>query len=112
MSIDQKERWITLRDRLLEVHTDVARGRMMSADAITHGGKVFAFFSEKGGRTGLGCRIGRKTDVQALGLTDWQQLSPFKTKPPMKDWIVLGAGDANRWSVIAELSLDLARKRT
>lgn len=102
--------WDALSADLLAAEPDVARGRMMSADALTHDGRVFVFFSTKGGRTGLGGRIGRDRDVEALGLTDWQHLAPFKTKPPMKDWIVAGERDRDRWPEIANLCLDRARK--
>lgn len=89
----------------------VTRGKMMSADALTYGGKVFAFFSTKGGRVGLGFRLGRDYDIERLDLKDWQHLAPFKTKPPMKDWIVAGEGDGLRWPDLLQTSLRLARQR-
>ncbi len=106
-----KGRWSELCARQIALRPDVARGRMMSADALTHAGKVFVFFSTRGGRTGLGLRLGRDYPVESLGLTDWQHLAPFKTKPPLKDWIVAGAGDADRWNELAELALSLATNR-
>lgn len=109
MSVHLEQRWSELRDRFLVADADVQRGKMMSADALTWRGKVFVFYSTKGGRTGLGCKIGRNTVLPALGLEDWQHLAPFKSKPPMKDWIVLGEGDVARWSAAAALCLDLAK---
>ena len=53
----------------------------------------------------------RETDFDALGLTDWQHLAPFKTKPPMKDWIVAGIGDRARWGALMDLAYDVARQR-
>lgn len=102
--------WRTLADRLVADHADIAHGKMMSAEALTHGGKVFAFFSTKGGRCGLGCRLGRDYPFETLGLTDWQHLAPFRSKPPMKDWIVAGAGDAEHWNKLAGEALTIARK--
>lgn len=106
-----QQRWAELRDGILRSHPDVAQGQMMSADALTHGGKVFVFFSTKGGRVGLGCRVGRNTDIAGSNLQDWQHLAPFKSKPPMKDWIVLGEGDLSKWEEVSNLCLSLARTK-
>lgn len=103
--------WAALRDQVLSAHRDVDQGRMMSADALTYKGSVFAFFSTKGGREGLGCRVGRETDLGQFNLTDWQYLAPFKSKPPMKDWIVIGPGNLELWNVLAEHCLNTFRNR-
>ena len=102
---DALDCWHTLRNGLLETRDDIARGKMMSADALTYEGKVFCFYSTKGGRVGLGCRVGRNTDLRIFGLNDWQYLAPFKSKPPMKDWSVIGMGDVSRWREVAEYCL-------
>lgn len=83
---------------------DAAPGRMMSANAVTRNGKVFAFCSTKGGREGLGLRIPRDVDLSAFALTDWQHLAPFKTRPPMKDWIVVGREDRDKWVPLGRLA--------
>ncbi|MEM7644366.1 MAG: hypothetical protein AAF366_17850 [Pseudomonadota bacterium] len=103
--------WTDLADRFTAEQAGVERGRMMSAESLTYGGKVFVFHSTKGGRPGLGCRLDRNFDIASLDLTDWQHLAPFKTRPPMKDWIVAGAGDLPRWPLLAETALTLARAR-
>ena len=102
---DLRNEWVKLADRMTEQEVDIDKGNMMSADALTLNSKVFIFYSKKGGREGLGCRIGRETDIGALGLSDWQYLAPFKSKPPMKDWIVIGAGDVDRWMELASICL-------
>ena len=105
------EDWQVLARRLIIEHEGVHEGKMMSAPAVTFGGKVFAFYSSKGGRTGLGCRLGRAFDIAALALSDWQHLAPFKTRPPMKDWIVAGLNDRARWHELALLALEAARAK-
>lgn len=109
--MDLKTHWETLRDSMLAEEPDVALGRMMSAEALTYRDKVFAFYSTKGGRAGLGCRVGRETNPANFDLSDWQHLAPFRTKPPMKDWIVIGADDVGRWTAMATFCLDQARKQ-
>lgn len=108
---DSLESWASLRDRMLVTHHGVSRGKMMSADGLAFGGKVFAFYSTKGGRIGLGCRIGREVDPSRFALTDWQHLAPFKSKPPMKDWIVIGTCDLAQWGTVAEHCLNTFRNK-
>lgn len=85
--------WIALRDRFLNTQDNVQRCQMMSTNAVTFCGKVFAFYTTKGGRIGLGSHAGRETDLSQFNLRNWQIVAPFKCKPPMKDWIVIGSGD-------------------
>jgi len=107
---DGMAEWDALSQRLARDSREVSLGKMMSAPAVTFRGKVFAFYSTKGGRIGLGCRLGRAFDFNSLNLTDWQHLAPFKSKPPMKDWIVAGMGDVSRWTELADVALVLARQ--
>jgi len=99
------EAWATLAAKLVAAEPDVQHGRMMSSDAITFGGRVFAFYTGKGRFEGLGLRLGRAFDVNALALSSWEYLAPFKSKPPMKDWILVGAAHRNRWPELARLAL-------
>ncbi len=112
MDAKLRAEWDRLVLAMMDQHPDIARGRMMSADALLFRGKVFAFFSTKGGGIGLGARVGRDADVSAFGLSHWQHLAPFKTKPPMKDWIVVGAADQARWREVAAYCYQTALKRT
>lgn len=102
MTQETQQVWERLKLQLLASHSGIELGKMMAADALTVFGKVFAFHSTKGGRPGLGCRIGRDADPGAFGVKDWQYLAPFKTKPPMRDWIVVGISDHEKWPEIAE----------
>ena len=101
--------WRRLADGLVAGEGGVERGRMMSSDAVKFGGKVFAFYTTKGRFAGLGVRLGRDIDVFSLGLGDWEYLSPFQSKPPMMDWILIGSGDRARWPEMARFALDMMR---
>ena len=108
---DAEELWQALCARMVHEHPgEVEPGRMMSASALTHGGKVFCFHSTKGGIVGLGCRLGRDYPVESLGLSDWRHLAPFRSKPPMKDWIVAGIGDCGQWERLANAALEIAKR--
>jgi len=104
MAANPDEVWDHLSIGLTEKHDGVEHGRMMSSAAVTLGGKVFAFYTTKGRFHGLGLRLGRDFDVDSLKLSSWQHLAPFKTKPPMKDWILIGVDDITRWPELAELA--------
>ena len=102
--------WTELADRLVAGHAGVSHGKMMSSDAVTFGGKVFAFYTDKGRFAGLGLRLGRDFDVEALKLADWEHLAPFKSRPPMVDWILVGSRHSDRWTELARLALKQMRK--
>ncbi|MEM8743402.1 MAG: hypothetical protein AAGF14_02070 [Pseudomonadota bacterium] len=106
-----EQSWDTLATHLIETEHDVERGRMMSADAVTCGGKVFAFRSSKTGTEGLGVRLGRDYDFASLPTQDWTHLAPFKAKPPMKDWVMVSDMDARHWPELAGIALTLMREK-
>lgn len=111
MQDDLSAYWDSLAGQCELQNPGVERGKMMSADALKWRGKVIAFYATKGGLEGLGCRLGRDFDIASLGLGNWQYLAPFKTKPPMKDWIVAGAADQARWPELIATALHLAQKK-
>ena len=94
---------------LVMTEDGVEHGRMMSAPALTWGGKVFAFHIIRGKHSAMGFRLGRDFDFSALPTTNWSYLSPFKTKPPMKDWVMLPVEEARHWPALAELALERMR---
>jgi hypothetical protein len=106
---DDAATWTALADTLVASEKGVRHGKMMSSDAVTFAGRVFAFYTGKGRFHGLGLRLGRAFDVDALGLKAWQHLAPFKSKPPMKDWILVGADERERWPELARLALAAMR---
>lgn len=101
--------WTMLADRLVQEETGVEYGKMMSSLAVTFGGKVFVFYCDNNLMSGIGARLGRDFDIDGLQLRGWTVLSPFKTKPPLKDWFVIGTEDAARWSEIARIALNQMR---
>jgi hypothetical protein len=97
--------WRHLAAGLVDREAGVEHGRMMSSEAVTLGGKVFAFHTTKGRFEGIGLRLGRDYDVGSLKLKSWEHLAPFKSKPPMKDWILVGPVHQDRWPELAGLAL-------
>ena len=101
--------WRRLAADLVARERGVEHGRMMSSEAVTLAGKVFAFHTTKGRFEGLGLRLGRDFDVDGLKLASWEHLAPFKSKPPMKDWILVGPEDGDRWPELAAIALGRMR---
>lgn len=101
--------WGDLVRRMTATHPDIVQGRMMTADALTFGGKVFVFRSRRNGH-GLGCKLAPGTDPGDLGATAWRPLQPFRDKAPMRDWYVIGPADRGpAWDRIAAAALSRAR---
>lgn len=101
--------WLSLVQEMTTAHTDIRQGKMMSADALTLDGKVFVFRSRRNG-AGLGCKLGSDMTPDALSLTAWRPLQPFKGKAPMTGWYVVDAGAFPDWVRVAETALKQARK--
>lgn len=83
----------------------VAAGKMMSAPALQYNKKVFAFFHQEK----MGFKLGKDFDAEAYGIKEYEYLSPFKNKPPMKAWFLLPYSEGERWDELTKLALDKMR---
>lgn len=88
----------SIRDDLLHQHEAISVGKMMSAPGIKYRDKVFAFYN----KDTMGFRLGRNYDIKAVGVQEYSLLSPFKTKPPMKDWFCVPYAEHEHWAVLAQ----------
>lgn len=88
-------------ERMVLQDITVSRGKMMSSPGIQYKGKNFTFFWDD---TML-FKLGKAFDPDAAGLEDWEYLSPFKTKAPMKAWFRVPAAEAEKWAPLAEQAL-------
>jgi len=82
--------------------TGVAQGKMMTAPALKTKGKVFAFFHEEK----MTFKLGTGFDPDAFGLKQWDYLSPFKNKPPMKAWFAVPYTQKEVWEELCGLALE------
>ncbi|MCK0167849.1 hypothetical protein MWU52_09845 [Jannaschia sp. S6380] len=101
-------RWQALVNRMCKDPT-VARGKMMTAEALTHAGKVFVFRSRRNG-AGLGIKLGAGSDPAEFHATRWRPLQPFAGKAPMRGWFVIEIADEPVWDALADAALDRARR--
>lgn len=100
-TIDAIQQFEAIRIQLTSDYADVAPGKMMSREAITWEGQVFAFY-RKGEMV---FRLGRDADLNALGIPHATVLAPFKSKPPMHDWFCVSVTDSHQWAALARHAL-------
>ena len=88
-------------DALANQHAEVTWGKMMSSPGIRYGDRFFAFYYKQG----VVFRFGRDFAPEAVGITNYALLSPFKTKPPLRDWFCITAADQDKWAELAEIAM-------
>ena len=95
-----------IKANLLATKADVNAGTMMSSPGIQYKGKNFAFLY----RGGMCFRVGRDFDPESEGIHHYELLNPFKNKPPLKDWFVVGTDYVEQWPLLAEIALQKISK--
>ena len=102
---DLQERFDGIQQRMTASEGDVMEGNMMRSPGLKCRDKVFAFYHKER----MGFRMGPQFDPEEFGLVDWGPLSPFKTKPPLKGWFMVGGGDVEAWEKLTGLALEFTR---
>jgi hypothetical protein len=87
-------------------YTDVSAGPMMSSPGIKYKGKVFAFYHEEA----MTFKLGKSFVPEDYGITDWDWLSPFTNKPPMKAWFIISAQHRQQWEELAAYALEQMKR--
>jgi len=82
---------------LLSELPNVGPGKMMSSDGIRCNKKVFAFFHNNQ----MCFRLGKDYEITQHQITEWQHLSPFKTKPPLTAWFYVPSQYIQHWEKLA-----------
>ena len=103
--IGTETQFMTLVDKFSSSDPDVILGKMMSAPALKHKEKVFAFYHNGE----MGFRLGPKFDAQKFGIVDTRPLSPFKTKPPLKGWFIISEVERRFWEILTERALEFTK---
>lgn len=104
--IDSEQRFQEIFDRLEREGEDVVMGKMMRSPGMKYADNVFAFLRKES----MGFRLGPAFDPEASRLKDIGPLSPFKTKPPLKGWYVVGTGDGDRWEELTREALAFTKE--
>ena len=93
--------------QLITTQEHVTEGTMMSSPGIQYKGKNFAFLYKNGT---MCFRLGRTFDPESEGIHQYELLNPFRNKPPLKDWFVIGPDYTEQWPLLAEIALQQMAK--
>ncbi len=97
----------SLFDSLIANEKDVSPGVMMREPALKCNGKVFMFYYEAKGA--MCFKLGKNYPIEEHGIREYAHLSPFKKKPPMTAWYLVGGEYEEQWASLAEVALQSIR---
>ena len=80
---------------------EIEAGKMMSSEAITYKGKVFAFFSRK---QKMVFKLGKTFDPDSAGI-EICVFNPFTNRPPLHGWFEVPFTEKEQWIPFANKAL-------
>lgn len=95
-------------DSLVNEQKGTAYGKMMSSPAILYKKKVFTFYYNNS----MVFKFGKDFDIISTGVMQYELLNPFRNKPAMAGWYVIGHNDADKWQDLAELAYQKIKKES
>ncbi len=93
-------------DKLIADHSDIEAGVMMREPALKCAGKVFMFYYAD--KQSMCFKLGKEFSIEEY-TAHWEFLSPFKNKPPMTAWYLIGDSDAHTWEELSHIALENIR---
>lgn len=97
----EKELFNKIRTQLCLSDSRIREGKMMSSEAITFDGKVFAFFSRK---NKMVFKLGKDFDPDQAG-NDIAVFNPFTNRAPLNGWFEIPYTEKELWTPMAENAL-------
>lgn len=97
-----------IREELVSQNPDIAKGKMMSSEAITYQDKVFAFFSKK---KKMVFKLGKAFDPDHVDM-DIQVFNPFKNRGPLNGWFEVPYSEKEQWRPLAKQALDTLKNES
>lgn len=95
-----------LRQEIISNHEGTHEGTMMGSPGIQYNKKNFTFYY----RQAVAFRAGRDFEPESEGIHEYSLLNPFKNKPPLKDWFVIGPEYSDKWPLLAEIAFQKISK--
>lgn len=95
-----------LREQIIAEHEGTHTGTMVGAPGIQFDKKNFTFYYRKA----VAFRLGRDFEPESEGIHQYELLNPFKNKPPMKDWFVIGLDYREQWPLLAQIALQKIKR--
>ena len=103
----EQEVYEPLFDSFIAEHEDVEPGVMMREPALKCKGKVFAFYYAD--KDSMCFKLGKGFLIKEYGVEKFDFLSPFKNKPPMYAWYMVGPEYADAWEELTFVALEQMR---
>ncbi|MDR8393896.1 hypothetical protein NC796_22270 [Aliifodinibius sp. S!AR15-10] len=92
-------------DRLCIEHPGIMRGKMMSSEAISYNGKVFAFIFPQ---QKMVLKLGTDFNQQNANL-NINVFNPFKNKGTLNGWFEIDFSNKDEWEVLAKKAFETVR---
>ena len=97
----EQELFNEIREQFCSNDTHIKSGKMMSSEAITYQGKVFAFFSRK---KKMVFKLGKEFDPDKEGF-EICVFNPFKNRAPLNGWFEVPFTEKAKWKSFTEKAL-------
>ena len=94
-----------IRKHFCEHEAGVNEGKMMSSEAITFRGKVFAFFSRQ---KMMVFKLGKDFNPDNAGI-EIRVFNPFTNRPPLNGWFEVPYTENKEWKPLAKRALNLLK---
>ncbi len=94
-----------IRDKLCSKDKHMRPGKMMSSEALTYKGKVFAFLSRKK----MVFRFGKDFDPNGVD-GEVTVFNPYINRPPLNGWFEVPLTEKELWIPMTENALELIKK--
>lgn len=94
-------------DILMLEKKKVSVGKMMSSPGMMYGKKNFAFYYNDL----IVFKLGKGYEIEKHGITDYEFLSPFKTKGPMTAWFEVGYKYHDKWEELARTAMKVMAEK-
>lgn len=98
----------TIREEFCQQDSKIQTGKMMSSEAITYKGKVFAFFSRK---KKMVFKLGKDFDPDKVGI-EICVFNPFKKRAPLNGWFEVPFTEKEQWEPLTQKALSLIIKQS
>lgn len=94
-----------IREQFCLTDSQIKAGKMMSSEAITYQGKVFAFFSRK---KKMVFKLGKSFDPDSTGI-EITVFNPFKNRPPLNGWFEVPFSEKEQWEHLSKKALNVLK---
>lgn len=101
----EREKYNEIVKMILENFQGTYEGKMMSSPGVKYNNKVFVFYYNKD----MVFRLGPEFNPVQYDIRVPRLLNPFKNKPPLKGWYMIGFEESEKWETLSELAYEFVK---